>query len=237
MAPRRPPTRPAGRPTGAVLRALGVGARLLQRHAPLRGFDAYVVGFHCAREDPQMQMEAHHFCKVVNADLLQCLIFDGNGSDANLIGTEHIISERLFATLPADERPRWHPHNFELIGGSLIAPGLPEWVERMLMARLVNSYGKTWHVWHTGRHDQGPGDPLPYGDAMLMWSFNRDGEADPVMERDRDAVFGVSMQERRERRRGLTRRMRPQEGVDAMAGAFGGPVPPPPPGVLDAARR
>jgi hypothetical protein len=36
-------------------------------------------------------MEAHHYCKVVNDDLLQCLIFDGNSSNANLIGTEHII--------------------------------------------------------------------------------------------------------------------------------------------------
>jgi hypothetical protein len=238
MAQRRPPTRPAGRPTGPLLRALGLGARLLQRHAPLRGFDAYVVGFHCAREDPHMQMEAHHFCKVVNDDLLQCLIFDGNTRNANLIGTEHIISERLFATLPDDERPRWHPHNFELAGGSLIAPGLPERVERVLMASLANSYGKTWHVWHTGRHDEpaAGGDPLPYGDAMLMWSFNRDGEADPRMERSRDEAFGVSTLERRERRLGLARRMRPQEGVDAMAGAFGEPVPTPPPGVVDAGR-
>ena len=152
--------------------------------------------------------------------------------------TEHIISERLLATLPDDERPRWHPHNFELAGGSLIAPGLPERVERVLMASLANSYGKTWHVWHTGRHDEpaAGGDPLPYGDAMLMWSFNRDGEADPRMERSRDEAFGVSTLERRQRRLGLAHRMRPQEGVDAMAGAFGEPVPTPPPGVLDTGR-
>jgi hypothetical protein len=236
MATRPSPTRPAGRPTGPLLRALGLGARVLQRHAPLRGFDAYVVGFHCARADPGMQMEAHHFCKVVNDDLLQCLIFDGNTREANLIGTEHIISERLFATLPEGERGMWHPHNYELAGGSLVAPGLPERVERVLMARLVNSYGKTWHVWHTGRHDGERGDPLPFGDAQLMWSFNRDGEADPRMERDRDEALGISTPQRRARRRGLAARMRPQEGVDAMAGAFDAPVLPPPPGVAEARR-
>src|SRR5919107_4114438 len=113
-ADRHPPVAAAGRPAGLVLRALSLGARALQRRAPLHGFDAYVVGFHCARSDPHMQMEAHHYCKVVDEDLLQCLIFDANTRDANLIGTEHIISERLFATLDAEERARWHPHNFEI---------------------------------------------------------------------------------------------------------------------------
>ena len=236
-AQRRPPRRPAGRPTGPVFRALSLGSRLLQRRAPLHGFDAYVVGFHCAREDPQMQMEAHHYCKVVNEDLLQCLIFDGNTRDANLIGTEHIISEGLFATLPQDERPRWHPHNCEVSSGTLFAPGLPEPVERVLMSRLVNSYGKTWHVWHTGRHDrpQEPGDPLPFGEAMLMWSFNREGQSDKGMEHDRDRALGISSAERAQRRRGLAGRMHPQEGVDAMTGSFPGPEDAPPPGVVDVA--
>jgi hypothetical protein len=44
----------------------------------------------------------------------------------------------------------------------------------------MNSYGKTWHTWHTGRHDGEPGDALPLGDPKLMWSFNRDGEADEM---------------------------------------------------------
>ncbi len=37
-------------------------------------------------------MEAHHYCRVVNDDLLQCVLFDGNTRDANLIGIEYIIS-------------------------------------------------------------------------------------------------------------------------------------------------
>ncbi|WP_218105956.1 DUF1264 domain-containing protein [Micromonospora citrea] len=97
-------------------------------------------------------------CRQVNDDFLQCVLFDGNTAEANLIGVEYIVSERLYGTLPRDERRFWHPHNYEVLGGSLIAPGLPEPAERALMAMLMNSYGKTWHTWHTGRLDTGPDD-------------------------------------------------------------------------------
>ncbi|MDJ0391147.1 DUF1264 domain-containing protein [Roseomonas sp. E05] len=32
------------------------------------------------------RMEAHHYCKQVNSDFLQCASFDGNTENANLIG-------------------------------------------------------------------------------------------------------------------------------------------------------
>src|SRR5581483_12482863 len=88
-------TKPAGEGKGAWLATLEQGANLLQTNEPLRGFDVYVVGFHCAKGEPDFQMEAHHYCRVVNDDLLQCVLFDGNTGDANLIGVEYIVSERL----------------------------------------------------------------------------------------------------------------------------------------------
>ena len=68
-----------------------------------------------------------------------------------------------------------------MLSGQLIAPGLPAAAEKAFMKRLMNSYGKTWHTWHTGRHDGHPDDTVPMGDPMLMWSFNRDGECDPLL--------------------------------------------------------
>jgi hypothetical protein len=231
--PDRPsPTRPTGTGKGAWLAALEQGANLLQDVEPLKGFDVYVAGFHCARDEPRMQMEAHHFCRVVNDDFLQCVIFDGNTRDANLIGIEYIVSEALFETLPEEERARWHPHNFELLSGQLVAPGLPDIAERAFLKRLANSYGKTWHTWHTGRRDQGPGDPLPLGDAMLMWSFNRDGEVDGALERDFVEAFDVDVEtKRRERAGDLLDLVHPQHGVDLLRDAFPGSRPLP--GVVD----
>jgi hypothetical protein len=221
-----------------VLAGLAQGARLLQGTAllggttPLRGFSAYVVGFHCPKGEPGMQMEAHHYCQVVNDDFLQCVLFDGNTPGANLIGIEYIVSERLFATLPEEERGSWHPHNYEVLSGELVAPGLPEPVERAFLARLVNSYGKTWHTWHTGRHDGAPGSALPVGEPKLMWSFNREGEAEESLKRNRDEHFGIDVAVRRERRqRALLRYARPQQGVDDMRDDFRGTTPVP--GVVD----
>ena len=104
-----------------------------------------MVGFHCAKGEPDFQMEAHHFCRAVNDELLQCVLFDGNTKDAHLIGVECIVSGRLFDSLPEEEKPYWHPHNFELLSGQLVAPGLPDAAEKALLKQLINSYGKTWH--------------------------------------------------------------------------------------------
>jgi uncharacterized protein DUF1264 len=227
------PIAPAGEGKGAWMTALQAGAKLLQDRAPLKGFDAYVVGFHCARHDPDMQMEAHHYCKVVNDDFLQCLIFDGNTAEANLIGIEYIVSERLFETLPEEEKGFWHPHNFELLSGQLVAPGLPEAAELALMERLMNSYGKTWHTWHTGRHDgHDTGTTLPLGEPALMWSFNGEGECDERLKEDRSRAMDVDVEDKRRRRQGLVDRAHPQRGVDAMRGDFA--LSEPVPGVVDA---
>jgi len=69
---------PHGEPGGFELALLDRGAAVLQTSAPLRGFDVYVVGFHCVKGEPDVQMEAHHFCKVVNAEMLQCVLFDAD---------------------------------------------------------------------------------------------------------------------------------------------------------------
>lgn len=230
---RNPPTEPAGGREGLESRVLDAGAKFVQDRSPLGGFDAYVVGLHCAKGDPTMQMEAHHFCKRTSEDLLQCAIFDGNTKDANLIGIEYIISENLFDGLPEDEKRYWHPHNFEILSGSLVAPGLPDVVEKKLMGRLTNSYGKTWHTWHTGTHIGDPGDRLPYGDATLMWSFNRDGEADERLLQNLDRGMKLGIERKRQGRSDLAGKARPQRGVgtlkDAFPNANGAP-----PGVRDA---
>ncbi len=230
-AERLSPADPAGRGKGGWLAALEQGANLLQDTSPLAGFDVYVVGFHCVKDDPETQMEAHHYCRVVNDDLLQCVIFDGNTRRANLIGVEYIVSERVFADLPPEEQGYWHPHNFEILSGQLVAPGLPDAAETAFLARLMNSYGKTWHTWHTGRHDAGPGDRLPLGPPHLMWSFNREGECDESLKDDRDRVMGLDTAATAREREPLREQAHPQVGVDAMADQFTGTRPIP--GVVD----
>ena len=228
---RRSDTTPAGQGKGGWLATLEQGANLLQAATPLKGFDVYVVGFHCAKGEPDFQMEAHHFCQVVNDDLLQCVLFDGNTKDANLIGIEYIIAGGLFDGLPDEEKPYWHPHNYELLSGQLAAPGLPDAAEKAFLRLLVNSYGKTWHTWHTNSHGGRPGAELPYGDPKLMWSFNRDGECDEDMRLDRDRAMGLDTDAKRADRQSFLELARPRWGVDEMKDDFPGAIPIP--GVTD----
>lgn len=58
-----------------------------------------------------------------------------------------------------------------------------------------------------------------------MWSFNREGECDPVLAADRNAVFGIDTGAKAERRSDLVALAHPQYGVDDMAGQFAGGRP------------
>jgi hypothetical protein len=221
----------AGRPESPRTSLLETGASIMQRDAPTDDLEIYLVGFHPMKEDPQLQFEAHHFCQQVNEDLAQCALYDGNTAEANLNGIEYIISERLFESLPEQEKQYWHPHNGEILSGQLVAPGLPEIADKELMQSKMNSYGKTWHTWNTGHGNQA-GDAMPLGEPMLAWSFNRFGEAEPGLVESRDRRVDISTEERRRQRQDLIEMAHPQQGVDVLKDAFERPTEPIP-GVVD----
>jgi hypothetical protein len=221
---KKPPgVTPEGREKAAKTQALEAGAALLQTQAPLRPMDIYLSGFHVAKRDPSHQMEAHHYCRQVNEDFAQCVLFDGNTADANLIGIEYIISETLFESLPSREKRYWHPHNYEILSGQLTAPGIPDAAEKELMKGKMNSYGKTWHVWNSapfGKHR----DKLPLGGPILEWSFNRDGEAMPGLIEERDRRLGADIVQERLKRQDLVPLAKPQSGVDVLKDKFHRPT-------------
>lgn len=219
---------PPGQETTTKTDVLKAGAEVIQSNLPTDKLDVYMVGFHPMKSDPQHQMEAHHYCRQVNEDFAQCALWDSNGEKANLNGIEYIISEKLFETLPAEERKYWHPHNYEILSGQLVAPGLPDAAEHELMKSKMNSYGKTWHVWHTGAPGM-PGDALPLGEPHLAWSFNADGEARPELAENLKKAMGIDAAEKRAKRQDLVQMARPQMGVDELQSAF--PARTKPPGV------
>jgi hypothetical protein len=201
----------------AKSRALEAGAAAIQARAPVDAINIHLSGFHPLKDDPAHQMEASHFCNQLNQDFAQCVLFDGEGSEARMNGIEYIISEQLFNQLPAAERQYWHPHNYEILSGQLIGPGLPAAAEKQLMRDKMNSYGKTWHTWMTN-----PGDPgkLPLGEARLAWSFNQDGEARPELTAERDRRLGLDTAAKRAERADLAPLAKPQQGADALRGQF-----------------
>lgn len=214
------PTAP-GAERSATTTGLESSANVLQSKAPVEQISMYLNGFHAAKDDPSMVMESNHYCNQVNEDFAQCVLFDGNGKDARLHGVEYIISEQLYGQLPPEERMYWHPHNYEILSGELIMPGVPQSAEKAALTRKINSYGKTWHFWKTGGRG-GTADPLPYGPPHLAWSFNHDGELPADLLQSRDTRIGIDTASRRRDRADLAALARPQGGVDALAGKFPG---------------
>jgi hypothetical protein len=174
------------------------GAAVMQRMPPIGAINAYLDGFHFYSGRMERQMEAHHYCAILNEEVIQCVLYDGNDQDAKLIGLEYIISERLFATLPPTEKGLWHSHVHEVKSGQLIAPGIPQTAERALMEKLVHTYGKTWHTWHTDSRDS-----LPVGVPQLMMGFTADGQIHSSLVAARDRRFGVNSQDKRADRAGI----------------------------------
>jgi hypothetical protein len=126
------------------------------------------------------------------------------------MGVEYIISGTLFAGLPEQEKALWHSHVQEVTSGQLIAPGIPEVAEHALMEKLIHTYGKTWHTWHTDLDKD-----LPRGMPQLMMGFTADGQADPAMVAARDARIGVSSEDKRKRRADIA-----APSIDAGADAW-----------------
>lgn len=187
-----------GRDMTPTTKTLDASAGLLQSRPPIDALNSYLDGFHFYNGNIDMQMEAHHYCSNLNEEMIQCVIYDGNRKDAKLMGVEYIISEPLFAKLPELEKALWHSHVHEVKSGQLIAPGIPQIAENALMKKLIHTYGKTWHTWHTDLNEN-----LPLGVPQLMMGFTADGQVNPELVKDRDKRFDINSTDKKKERTDL----------------------------------
>ena len=191
-------------------KVLDLGADILQNKSPLKVMNAYLNGFHFYNGNINAQMEAHHYVSQLNEEVYQAIVYDGNGHDAKIMGVEYIISARMFQLLDAEEKKLWHSHSHEVKSGSLIAPGIPDAIEHELMEKLVSTYGKTIHTWHTdGEHE------LPVGTPMIMMAFTKDGQLKPELLADRDKRFNISTENKKKNRADI-----PEPKIGAGADAW-----------------
>ena len=66
------------------------------------------------------------------------------------------------------------------------------------MQKLIRTYGKTWHTWHTDLQKE-----LPLGVPQLMMGFTADGQLDPALAAARDKRLGIDSAERRKDREAM----------------------------------
>ncbi|KAJ6605371.1 hypothetical protein DFH09DRAFT_1242175 [Mycena vulgaris] len=194
-----------GDPLSAKSTVLEAGAALVQDFQPVKHICAHLNAFHVYASDPGRFVETNHYCAHLTEDVRQCILYDGPGPNARLIGIEYMITPKLYETLPQEERQLWHSHVFEVKSGMLIMPGPRimssawEAAETKEMQDVISLYGKTYHLWQTDR-----GDALPLGKPELMMSFTHEGQFDfETHVGDRDARFGVDSRRKREAREGI----------------------------------
>jgi hypothetical protein len=127
-------------------------------HCPLA-----FAGVHLLKELPEQSRVAYHFCKEVNGDLNQCVLYDGTGPDAKLIGVEYLVSDAVYQKMPAEEKAFWHDHKYEVDAGYLKSLTQTGDEEKQALAKVRTLWGKVYHTWASG-------SDYPRGPARLFWS-------------------------------------------------------------------
>jgi hypothetical protein len=167
--------------------------------SPMAGPHAHFCGIHMAKKDPKFQIITQHYCTAHTGDhadgqMFQCVLFDGGGKNAKLLGVEYLIPDAAYRKLPAEEKKYWHAHTYEVLGGGLVAPEMAAAEELAFMKAVLTMWGKAWHTWPD------PKTAVPTGEPLLIWSLMGDGQVDEKLLAARDKEFGCSTEKLREAR-------------------------------------
>lgn len=139
--------------------ARGVKAPLEEvLHCPL-AFE----GVHLLKDLPEHSQKAFHYCKPVSEEVAQCVLYDGTGPDARLIGIEYLVSDRIYQGMPAEEKSYWHDHKHEVDAGLLKSLTQTGDEEKKTLAAVRPLWGKVYHTWASGK-------TYPAGPPRLFWS-------------------------------------------------------------------
>jgi hypothetical protein len=152
-------------------------------HCPLA-----FVGVHLLKELPERSAVAYHYCKPLSDDVIQCLLYDGTGPDARLIGTEYLVSDAVYQKMPPEEMQFWHDHKYEVDAGLLRSLTQSGVEEKASLAKARTLWGKIFHTWASGQ-------TYPRGPARLFWSVT--GEEPFVLPADAKAPMPPKAADRR----------------------------------------
>ncbi|KAL3641656.1 Oil body-associated protein 1A [Castilleja foliolosa] len=202
-----------GEPTPTSTALLEKTAAAVQGFGPVNKIHQHLCAFHFYGDDMTRQVEAHHYCSHQNEEFRQCLIYDSPEPDGRLIGLEYIVTERLFLTLPDEEKRFWHSHEYEVKSGVLNMPGVPGPIQRMDLEKVAKTYGKVIHFWQVDR-----GDKLPLGLPQIMMALTRDGQLYDNLAQDMEKRCNISFAEERENRAYMKG---PDNGIHPMANGGG----------------
>lgn len=127
--------------------------------SPAFGYTLHIDAIKHINDDPDQVV--HHYVKAISDEVMQALLYDSDAPNARLIGIETVISPRMYAALPEDEKPNWHYHETEIPMVNARFPDLGEKEAAAVLATLLDTWGKVEIIWE-------PKDPAPIGFSITV---------------------------------------------------------------------
>ncbi len=127
-------------------------------HCPLA-----FAGVHLQKDQPTNAQVAYHYCNPLNESVSQCILYDGTGPKARLIGIEYLVTDEIYRSMPAEERAYWHDHKYEVDAHLIRSLTQQGDDESKTLAKVRTLWGKVYHTWAAGTD-------YPTGPAKLFWS-------------------------------------------------------------------
>ncbi len=132
---------------------------------PLAGYTIHVSAPHIMNGEGVGPF--HHFCKAINDDIIQCILFESTEPNARMTEVEYMVSKKLArSVIPKHSHDMyWHDHAEEIATGRVAIhnPTDPK-AKKELADYVAKTDGIIFHLWPEGA-------PIPDGSVMIPQSI------------------------------------------------------------------
>jgi hypothetical protein len=129
--------------------------------SPAIGYNIHILAPH-RHEDGTVHGPYHHYCKVINPEVMQCMIFLSTDPDAELVEVEYFIDKKLVrenVTLEQWNR-HYHDHAAEVASGNVQVLDTTPQQAKEIAAAASKTDGIIFHMWSMG-------SKVPNGDVTF----------------------------------------------------------------------
>ena len=132
--------------------------------SPLDGYTIHVTAPHVM--DGEVIGPFHHYCKPINNEIIQCILFESTDPNARMTEVEYMVSKKLArGVIPKwSHTQNWHDHKQEIETGRVaVVYPTDEKTVKDLVEHVSATDGIIFHLW--------PKDaPIPDGSVMIAQS-------------------------------------------------------------------
>src|ERR1019366_9692116 len=119
--------------------------------SPADGFNIHILAPH-RHEDGTVHGPYHHYCKSINPQVMQCMIFMSDDPNAELVEIEYFIDKKLVRTNVTLEQwnKHYHDHTDEIATGRVQVLDVSPEKAKEIAAAASKTDGIIFHLWPDG---------------------------------------------------------------------------------------